>query len=927
MFYTANQTIFSLDINGVEDSEGTKLQVLAFDGIEAVNSEYIFEITLVSKHLRYDITKLLSKSAYLSFTPDKKQGIHGVILSVKRAAIGNDYSLFKLILAPKFYHLYNEVDQRAFVNQSVPEIISTVLSEKGYQQGDNMDFVFKFKEDYPKREFCCQYEETTAHFIHRLCEEEGINIFYQHSQNNHCMVLIDDNNYFPNLDNNFTYASDTGFVADHPVFKRFDVNLHSSTTEASYRNYNFENMKIPEGNAKGEQSNKANNAQEPSLEYYDYPQQHMNKARGDHYSKIQIERLKSFHVTAEGYTDIPELKSGYCFEIEGYPSLDSLDSADKWLTVQIYHQGRQPQVIEALGSEASAVQNTPSQLHKYYRHPINEGIQFPFDEEFKQGYRNVLVGTPKKTPHRPEALHPKSHVLGSQTAIVTGAAGEEIYCDEYGRIKILFHWDRINPQNENSSHWIRVASNWAHDGYGAVVIPRVGMEVKVDFLEGDIDNPIVTGAIHNGVNKVPYDLPANKTRSVFKTSSSKGGVGSNELRIEDKAGQEQIFVQSQKDFDQLTKHNHTVQVNNDSHLQVNNEHSETIKANRYQHQLAEEHHLTDLDRKTQVLMNDYKTVGLSEHNTIGTVKTTQAGMEIHLKSGLQTVVDGGLSLTLKAGGQHIVLNPAGIWMTMPVWTGGIPMEGTPAMPMPPLSKAGSVAATSAPVPRPLTAVQTQTMASDAPFCLECMLNAMGICATDFSNKATPDAVLNTNSLNSSLGTPSFAGGLTDGLSSSMGNLTSMADMSSMANMANLPSSGLGSATSGITGGIANGSIAGSTLTGATPSFMGSESSPLSGISESLGSTTNTLQGLTKDPTQAIQQQATKAATDTAMQAINSNETLKTATETVQQGADLANKAKQTQETLSNATTAATTLKTPDISSTTIGFNPNGGNNV
>lgn len=215
------------------------------------------------------------------------------------------------------------------------------------------------------------------------------------------------------------------------------------------------------------------------------------------------------------------------------------------------------------------------------------------------------------------------------------------------------------------------------------------------------------------------------------------------------------------------------------------------------------------------------------------------------------------------------------------------MEGTPAVSMPPLSKAGSVAATSAPVPRPLTAVQTQTMASDAPFCLECMLNAMGICATDFSNKATPDAVLDTNSLNSSLGTPSFAGGLTDGLSSSMtgvmggmsnltgsmGNLTNMADMSNMANM------------------------------------------------------TDTLQGLTKDPTQAIQQQATKAATDAAIQAVNSNETLKTATETVQQGADLANKAKQTPETLTQATTAATSLKTPDISSTTTGFNPNGGNNV
>ena len=222
------------------------------------------------------------------------------------------------------------------------------------------------------------------------------------------------------------------------------------------------------------------------------------------------------------------------------------------------------------------------------------------------------------------------------------------------------------------------------------------MEVLVEYEEGDPDFPMVVGAIHNGVNKVPYDLPANKTRSVFKTSSSKGGVGSNEFRIEDKAGSEQIFVQAQKDFDQLTKNNHTIEVKNNSHLQVQNKHSETIVKNRYTKNQSEEHHLTQLDRKTQILQNDYKEIALSEHTSIGTIKTTEAGMEIHLKAGAQCVVDGGLSLTLKAGGQHIVLNPAGIWMTMPVWTGGVPMEGTPAVPIPPLTKNKAVEQVTAP---------------------------------------------------------------------------------------------------------------------------------------------------------------------------------------------------------------------------------------
>lgn len=243
----------------------------------------------------------------------------------------------------------------------------------------------------------------------------------------------------------------------------------------------------------------------------------------------------------------------------------------------------------------------------------------------------------------------------------------------------------MGQYNEDSSDWVRVKTGWAHNGYGAVAIPRIGMEVLIEYEEGDPDFPMIVGALHKGVNKVPYELPAHKTKSVFKTSSSKDGVGSNEFRIEDKAGAEQIFVQVQKDFSQLTKHNHTVQVNNNSQLQVNNEHSETITKNRYTHNKSEEYHLVDQDRKTQVMMNDYTQVDICEHKTIGTVTTTQAGQEIHLK----------------AGGQHIVLNPAGIWMTMPQWKGGILMEGASIAPVSPLSKTKGVTSTAAPEVKPL----------------------------------------------------------------------------------------------------------------------------------------------------------------------------------------------------------------------------------
>lgn len=339
-------------------------------------------------------------------------------------------------------------------------------------------------------------------------------------------------------------------------------------------------MKIPEGSIKGKQSTKGNSAIEPNLECYDYPSSGINKARNEQLAKIQIERLRAEHLTAEGYSDIPTLHSGYYINIENHPSLDTMDVTKPWLIIQIKHKAYQPQVLEAFGGESSAKSTTlPSQIHKYLDPNTSLELEFPIQNQ-QQGYFNVFNSIPQEVPYRPQHTHPKPKLLGSQTAIVTGAAGEEIYC------------------------------------------------------------------------KVPYELPANKTRSVFKTSSSKGVVGSNELRIEDKAGQEQIFVQSQKDFDQLTKNNHTVQVLNNSHLQVNNEHSETIVGQRTTTNQSEEHHLTEKDRKTQLLANDNLMVGESQHTTIGTIYTSQAGTEIILNAGQQIVIDGGLSLSLKAGGQH-----------------------------------------------------------------------------------------------------------------------------------------------------------------------------------------------------------------------------------------------------------------------------------
>lgn len=712
----ANELKASLGKNSDQDEEQVqtaldKLQILSFTGVEGISTPYAFEITLINRHVRFDITQLLSKSVFIGFTPEGKagNGTHGVVQAVKRGPISQHYAIFSIIITPRFTNLMRRTNQRKFIGRTVPEIISTILNDHGMQEGADNGFEFKLKETYPVRDFCVQYDESDYCFVSRLCQEEGIAYSFQHNANSHKMIFTDAMPFFPSIAEAVKFMNDTGMVADTQVLKYFDVSLSSKTQTASWRDYNFKTAKIPEGSSEGKQSQKGNEATEPTLEHYDYPSSGMDKARNEQLAKIQIERLRANHLIGEGYSDIPSLHSGYYITIDGHPTLDTMDAEKPWLITQIKHRAYQPQVLEAFAGAGSAASTMPSQLNHYL--DIDTDLEFPVDDQ-QQGYFNVFNAIPQEVPFRPTLRHPQPQILGSQTAVVVGPAGEEIYCDEYGRVKVQFHWDREGTMDENSSHWIRVASNWAHDGYGTVVIPRIGMEVTVDFLEGNPSDPIITGAIHNGINKVPYDLPANKTRSVFKTSSSKGGVGSNELRIEDKAGQEQIFVQSQKDFDQLTKNNHTVQVLNNSHLQVQNEHSETIVKNRYQHQMAEEHHLTAQDRKTQIMMNDHTTVGMAQHTTIGTVQTIQAGQEVHLKAGMNVVLDGGLSLSLKAGGQHIVLNPSGIWMTMPVWTGGVPMEGTPAAPLPPLSKAGTVTATTAP-PVNLPVINQKLVAGEA----------------------------------------------------------------------------------------------------------------------------------------------------------------------------------------------------------------------
>ncbi|WP_313308187.1 type VI secretion system Vgr family protein [Stutzerimonas nitrititolerans] len=657
MFAPANQAHFTLTIEGLEHD----LKVLEFSGREAISQPYQFDLELVSERPDLDLETLLHQPAFLTLG-HKGSGIHGLIHRIAQGESGQRLTRYSLSLVPQLAYLAHRLNQRIFQQLSVPQIVAQILEEHGIQAGLGHRFELG-PVIYPERDYCVQYDESDLHFIQRLCEEEGIHYHFQHSEAGHVLVFGDDQTVFPKLAP-APYQQDSGLVADEPVIKRFGLRVETRPSRVTRRDYDFEKPRLLLESAFTSEF-------APDLEDYDYPGRFTDRGRGKHLAQRALERHRHDFQLAEGESDQPTLCSGHFLELEEHPRSDW---NQLWLLTEIHHQGKQPQVLEESVTDfsgSSAPAPSPLWGEGWGARHRGEGA-----DGFTQGYRNHFTATPWSEPFRPPLQHPKPRILGSQTAVVTGPAGEDIHCDKYGRVKIQFHWDRQGRSDDKTSCWLRVSSNWAGDRYGGVAIPRVGMEVLVTFLEGDPDQPLVTGCLYHAEHVPPYELPANKTKSVFKTLSSPGGEGYNELRIEDRKGAEQIYVHAQRDWDQNIEHDQKIRVGFERH--------DTVEANAYSEFQAEEHRTTHGNRKTEIGANDHLTIGDSQHVKIGIGQFVEAGNEIHLSSGLKVVLEAGSELTFKAGGSFVKLDASGVTMAGPVIkvnSGGSPGKGSGAAPI------------------------------------------------------------------------------------------------------------------------------------------------------------------------------------------------------------------------------------------------------
>jgi len=630
----ANRASFTLDIAGVTHD----LRVLEFRAQEAISRPFSARIELVSERANLDLEEVLQRPAFLSFEGgNSTNGLHGQIGEISQGDSGKRFTHYFIQLVPNLKRLEHRSNHRIFQNRSVPEIIGQLLKDHGIPVDE---FAFKLCEPCKPRAYCTQYHETDLHFLRRLCEEEGLHFHFQHNREKHLLVFADDPIQLPILQAPVLYKQGSGLVGEAPVINTFKLRLATRTGKVARQNYHFERPPV-------DLLRSADGEGRKDLEDYAYPAAYTDGDAGSRQARKALERHRSDYRQASGSSDQPTLISGHLFELE-HPNPDW---NAQWLLTSVVHTGKQPQVLEEFAN-SSAVPG-----------------------EFSQGYRNRFEAIPGLIPFRPPLKHPKPRILGSQHALVTGPPGEEVHCDEYGRVKVKFFWDREGGLNEHSSCWLRVATGWAHDQYGTAMIPRVGMEVIVGYFESDPDQPYVQACLPNATTRTPLNLPAQKTQTLLKTHSSPGGGGYNELRIEDAKGREEISIRAQRDWSELVLNDQSIQVDNQRSVLVTGLSSHELK--------GEEHHLTHGARNTQIGADDSLTV-VGSRRIEAANHLVSATAQVHLDSQANVILNGGLSTTLKAGPHWINITPAGIFSSVPILPGGIPVPGMPAVPGLPL---------------------------------------------------------------------------------------------------------------------------------------------------------------------------------------------------------------------------------------------------
>ncbi|WP_169920150.1 type VI secretion system Vgr family protein [Tamilnaduibacter salinus] len=558
----------------------------------------------------------------------------GVVAEFARGESGHRRTRYEVLMRPALWRLGLMHNSRIFQQQTPQTILQTLLDERGV-----VDTAFNLKQTPVEREYSVQHRESDLAFIKRLCAEQGWHWRFDGESSRQPLVIADHHNDAPRLDP-VEHNARAGGQSRQPVVFEFAYRERVGVASVALKDYTFKN---PAYALLHEHEGTHLDHQRTDYQHYDYPGRFKDDDQGSAFTQSRLEALRNDTRQAKGASNRADFTAGAKVDLTDHP--DETLNRD-WLLVHVTHTGQQPQALEEEGGDQPTT------------------------------YHNAFTAVPGDTPWRPTPPH-RPLMDGPQMAIVTGPKGEEIHCDEHGRVKVRFPWDRYSQNDEHSSAWLRVSQGWAGGQYGFFTLPRIGNEVIVSFLDGDPDQPIITGRTHHATNTPPETLPKHKTRTTLKTQTHKG-EGHNELRFEDEADQQQIYLHAQKDLDLLTENDRTEVIKNNQHL--------TVHKDRVDHIQGNDDRTVDGESRVAIGGDASQTIGGSIHQKTGTATLSEAGTEVHHKAGQKVVLDAGTELTIAAGGSFLKLDASGVTMMGPqikLNSGGAPGSGSGTSPKSP----------------------------------------------------------------------------------------------------------------------------------------------------------------------------------------------------------------------------------------------------
>jgi type VI secretion system secreted protein VgrG len=576
------------------------LSLRRLSGREEVSRLFRYDLVLLGPDYDLDLEELLGTGATVEVEcAEGPRHINGVVADIAFRGEMEDQARYDAVVVPWMWFLGRRVNCRIFQRLSAIDIVKRLVGAHGGELRD------KLSGGYLERDYCVQYRESDLDFICRLLEEEGVFFFFEHAQGKHALVLVDDVASCPVRKGHGTipfYPPGDAGRRERDHLHRWEILARARTARSALRSFDFKQPAMPLEAA----DHAAKCHPRDDLEAFDYPGCFVSAEAGDARARVMLEELRADRRRVVATGNAAGLACGHRFTLRNFPR--SEQNADHLILALDTQIEVEPQRGAGGGAEP---------------------------------YLCTLEAISTRLPFRPGRLTPRPFVHGPQTAIVTGPAGEEIYTDEHGRVKVQFHWDREGKSDADSSCWLRVSQAWAGAGFGGIHIPRIGQEVIVDFLEGDPDQPIITGRVYNAARTVPFGLPGNATQSGIKSNSSKGGGGSNELRFEDLAGQEQVYLHAQKDEVIVVENDKTETVHrneavtidvdrtetvgHDETLTVVNNRTRNVGVNETVSVGANQTVTVGANRVDTVALNEARTVGIAQQMTIGAARNVTVG--------------------------------------------------------------------------------------------------------------------------------------------------------------------------------------------------------------------------------------------------------------------------------------------------------------